>query len=236
MVEAYEAGAGDVFIHWVDDECQRIRYTYTKLDRFKETEKWYEAYYNDLSEKDAAFLIIASNDPENLKDVDPEKISTYNNAYTKTLAAYYERMLNNKVAWCIAAMPTPPSWAKKVFPKDDVDVAMSKLMDKILEASRANEDDPVKAWHDHQEKIDGWLDFLNSGKFKSLRYKNSLGTDFTVELAENHIWYGGADTHYHKAISSLPIYQLKKSILHQVDLASMVKLLPANPPLLLADS
>lgn len=145
-------------------------------------------------------------------------------------------MLNNKVAWCIAAMPTPPSWAKKVFPKDDVDVAMSKLMDKILEASRANEDDPVKAWHDHQEKIDGWLDFLNSGKFKSLRYKNSLGTDFTVELAENHIWYGGADTHYHKAISSLPIYQLKKSILHQVDLASMVKLLPANPPLLLADS
>lgn len=34
---------------------------------------------------------------------------------------------------------------------------------------------------------------LNEKQFKKLHYQNSLGTDFIVGLAQNHIWAGGAD-------------------------------------------
>ena len=34
---------------------------------------------------------------------------------------------------------------------------------------------------------------LNTLRFKTLRYTNSLGTDLTVELPETHIWEAGND-------------------------------------------
>jgi aminopeptidase len=53
-------------------------------------------------------------------------------------------------------------------------------------------------------------------QFRALKYKNSIGTDVVVEMPENHIWFGGADTHTlkgYKFIANIPteeIYSLPK--------------------------
>lgn len=37
------------------------------------------------------------------------------------------------------------------------------------------------------------MNFLNAHSFKFLHYKNSLGTDLTIELPQNHRWLGGSE-------------------------------------------
>lgn len=37
------------------------------------------------------------------------------------------------------------------------------------------------------------MDYLNEKNLKSLHFENSLGTDLTIELPENHLWAGGAE-------------------------------------------
>ncbi|MPM61463.1 Aminopeptidase 2 [bioreactor metagenome] len=56
-----------------------------------------------------------------------------------------------------------------------------------------NSDDPIEAWNEHNNNISKNLNFLNSNKLKKLHYKNSIGTDLTIELPEDHIWLGGSE-------------------------------------------
>ena len=56
---------------------------------------------------------------------------------------------------------------------------------------------PVPAWAkkvfpDLSEQ-DAMDEALNAYAFKSLHYTNSLGTDLTVQLPENHVWAGGSE-------------------------------------------
>ena len=72
--------------------------------------------------------------------------------------------------------------------------AVDKLWDAILYASRVSEDgDVVEAWNKHNAEIKVHSDKLNDYNFKSLHFKNSLGTDLTVGLIKDHIWAGGCD-------------------------------------------
>lgn len=45
----------------------------------------------------------------------------------------------------------------------------------------------------HIETLAHRVEKLNQLNFKSLHYTNSLGTDLTVELPEDHIWEAGND-------------------------------------------
>ena len=49
-------------------------------------------------------------------------------------------------------------------------------------------------WQEHGRLLAEHYRKLNEKQFKKLHYHNSLGTDFTVGLAQNHIWAGGVDT------------------------------------------
>lgn len=69
---------------------------------------------------------------------------------------------------------------------------MDALYTVILQASRADGCDPAAAWAAHQKNLTQRVKWLNSQHFDRLHYKNSLGTDFTVGLAKNHVWEGGA--------------------------------------------
>ena len=58
---------------------------------------------------------------------------------------------------------------------------------------RVDSQDPVKAWEEHKNTLKKNMDFLNSKRFKSLHYTNSLGTDLIIQLPEKHLWAGGAE-------------------------------------------
>jgi len=190
--KAYDAGAKEVIVRWLDEISDKIRYDMASEEVFDEVAEWVVPYLEGYAKKGAAFLRIAASDPELMKDVDPKRIARQNKSMSIALTDYRARLMGNKNVWCVASIPTEP-WARKVFPTVPVEEAVSKLWEAIFKAVRVDQDDPVAAWTTHQNNLNESLDFLNGHKFKSLRYKNSLGTDVLVDLPENHLWFGGGD-------------------------------------------
>lgn len=190
--KAYEAGAREVVMRWIDEKSTHLKYTMANDEIFDEFPDWTRDYFNHYADIDTAFLSISASDPELMKDVDPKKMSRANKASSVALDHYRSRMMSNKNVWCVASIPTT-AWAKKVFPDVAEEEAMTLLWDAIYKAVRVDQADPVAAWKDHQSHLNGKLDFLNTTAFKQLRYKNEKGTDVLVDLPDNHVWYGGGD-------------------------------------------
>ncbi len=190
QVEAYNSGAGEVVLRWIDEESDRITLDLAPgavLDRYPE---WSRVFLNGYAEAGAAFLKIDASDPELMKDVDPKRMSRQSKARNIALEPYRTLLMSDKNAWCVASVPTA-AWARKVFPGKTEPQAVEALWDAIYKAVRVDRADPVAAWREHQDALDARLAFLKRNDFSSLRYRNGLGTDFRVALPEGHVWFGG---------------------------------------------
>ncbi|MBP3781162.1 MAG: aminopeptidase, partial [Selenomonas sp.] len=126
-------------------------------------------------------------------DIDPEKLQLANQAAGAALLEYRQRLMSNKNTWCVVSVPTK-GWAAKVFPDVPVEEAVAKLWQAIFKTVRIGDGvDTVAEWRRHIDFLQQAAAYLNEQKFVRLHYKNSLGTDLTVELPEGHIWAGGAE-------------------------------------------
>lgn len=190
--EAYKAGARDVSINYSDEKFSKIRYTHADLDVFKEVPDWFVAKQNNAVEKGSALISVYADDPDLLKDVDPEKIKTASAAIQSATEAYHMAMMNNECRWCVVSVPTV-GWAAKVFPGVEPETAVDMLWESIFKATRADQDDPIAAWHQFNKSFEDKTRFLNHSQFVKFIYKNSLGTDIEVGMPENHIWAGGSE-------------------------------------------
>lgn len=190
---AYAAGARDVIVSWNDEILSKIRFTAAPEEVFDEFPEWRKDLYISYARQGAAFVSIAASDPELLKEVKPDRIARVQKASAMALKEYRERMMSNKNPWCVVSIPTK-AWAKKVFPALTEDAAVDQLWDAILKTVRIDgTNDPVKAWQLHQATLEKSKNFMNDCNFKSLMYKNSLGTDLTIELPDGHVWISGAE-------------------------------------------
>ena len=190
---AFAAGAHDVVISWGDELSAHIRYEHGKKELFTEFPEWRVRFYQDYAEQGAAFVSIAARDPQIFSDIDPEKLQLANQAAGAALLEYRQRLMSNKNTWCVVSVPTK-GWAAKVFPDVPVEEAVAKLWQAIFKTVRIGDGvDAVAEWRRHIDFLQQAAAYLNEQKFVRLHYKNSLGTDLTVELPEGHIWAGGAE-------------------------------------------
>ena len=191
--EAFAAGAHDVVVSWGDEELAHIRYAGGRKEIFTEFPEWRVRFYQDYAEQGAAFVSIAARNPEIFKDIEQEKLTLSAQAAGAALLEYRARLMNNENTWCVVSVPTA-GWAKKVFPELGEEEAKARLWQEIFRTVRIEpETDPAAAWTEHIATLQKAAEFLNKQNFKTLHYKNSLGTDLTVELPEGHIWAGGAE-------------------------------------------
>lgn len=185
---AYEAGIGDVILAFNSEKVTRSFFEKAEdVEYFPEFKKEYlekavENNYNRLS-------IVAEN-PALLKGIDPEKIQKVQKARGKALKKVMEATMSNKVKWCVVAVPNA-EWATMVFPELSEEEAMDKLWENIFKATRADLEDPVKAWKEHDERLKRVQNFLNESSFEKLLYKGP-GTDLEVYLVNGHKWVGGS--------------------------------------------
>ena len=189
---AYLEGARDVVMKWNDELSSKLRYLHAPEDVFEQFPQWEKELYLSNAKNNAAFISIAASDPELMRDVDADRLSKASKSRSTALREYYDRIISNRNTWCVASVPTV-SWARKVFPGCDADKAVEKLWNLIFQAVRIDTENPVAAWDIHKSQLKQRLDFLNTSRFKMLHYKNSVGTDLTIELPDDHIWFGGAD-------------------------------------------
>lgn len=186
--KAYETGAKQVYVDWNDDEVSRLRFELAPEDSFSEFPSWKVQEREQLAEQGAAFISVMSQSPDLLKGIDSKRIAASQKAVGQALSKYRQYVQSDKISWTVVAAPSK-AWAKKVFPNVPEEEQVSTLWEAIFKAVRADLDQPVKAWAQHDELLHTKVDYLNEKKYTKLHY-SSPATDLEVALPEGHLWCG----------------------------------------------
>lgn len=185
---AYSLGVKDIYFDLTDVELKHDALFNLELDDLKKLQFWNKEKWNEYAKKGAAFVMLASETPGLMKDIDSKKISDLTIHAFKTRKEFDDLRDKSLVPWCIAAVPTE-SWAKQIFP--DSEDPVTDLWKKILEICHINKNNPEKIWDENIQKLSERSEKLTSYQFKKLKYTNSLGTDFEIELPQTHLWCSG---------------------------------------------
>jgi aminopeptidase len=178
-------------VKWNDDLVNKTYFTYASEEVISQVPNYIIEQFNYIVDKKAAVISIAAPTPGLLKDIDPEKLKLSTKVNNEKMGFYRKHMMGNGSQWCVVAYPTA-AWATKVFPGVSDHEAVDKLMEAIFSACRVSEsNNPVAEWQKHMDILARHNKMLNDYNFESLHFKNSLGTDLTVELVKGHIWGGG---------------------------------------------
>ena len=188
--EAYKIGVKDIYFDVIDSEIKHDMLKNLDIEDLKNSTYFNRYMWNEYAKKGAAFVMLASETPGLMSDIDSEKQS---NAFIYSLETRKEfDDLRNKsmVPWCIAAVPTL-SWAKKIFPESNS--PLEDLWNKIFEICGVYEENPEQHLESKLKTLGIRKDKLNSLHIKKLIYSNSLGTNFSIELNDKTIWATGRD-------------------------------------------
>ncbi|MER2089964.1 MAG: aminopeptidase [Sporosarcina sp.] len=201
---AYEAGARQVFVDWSDDQVSRLRFEKAPADSFSEFPDWKVMEREQLAEKGAAFMSIISQSPDLLKGIEPSRIGDSQKAAGQALDKYRQYVQSDKISWTVIAAPSK-AWAAKVFPELPEEEQVSALWTAIFNAVRADKENPVQEWNNHDNTLHAKVDYLNDKRFRKLHYKSS-GTDLIVELPEGHLWCGAGSVNEkgHTFMANMP--------------------------------
>ncbi|MBD8037921.1 aminopeptidase [Solibacillus sp. A46] len=185
---AYEAGAKQVFVDYTDDQITRTRYELAPDDSFDFFPPWKVQEREWLAEQGAAFMSIVSQSPDLLAGIDSKRIATFQKAAGIALNKYRQYVQSDKISWTVIAAPSK-QWAKKVFSDLPENEQVEALWEAIFKATRADLDNPVQAWAEHNDNLHEKVDYLNNKNYAKLHY-TAPGTDLTIELPKGHLWCG----------------------------------------------
>ena len=189
---AYDAGCKEVLFRWRDDELTRMKYLKAADEVFDSVDQWDVDRANALVDEGCAFITIYAEDPDSLNGVDPDRIRRSQISSGKALEHYRAKMMSSAVPWTVCSVPSK-AWSSAVFPQLSEEEAIARMWEEILACCRVDGGDAVQNWQNHIDELKKHVDILNGYNFKTLRYRNSAGTDVTVDLPEGHFWEGGSE-------------------------------------------
>ncbi len=189
--ECYKAGASEVHMEWSHQPTEKLNAQYQTFETLSQMSPWVKAKWEFKAKNYSCRLWIESEDPDGMNGVDQEKMSKVRQA-TFPQVKPFRQALENKHQWCIAAVPGK-AWAKKVFPDLSASKAMEKMWKAILTASRADGNNPVRAWKEHNADLRARCEYLNGLGLQYLEYVSGNGTNFKVELLPDGVFAGGQE-------------------------------------------
>ncbi|MEI4366813.1 aminopeptidase [Streptococcus suis] len=203
--EAYAHGAKEVLVNWLDDVIARERLVNVDVELLEQVHPQRVTEMNYLLERKASRLVVLSEDPGAYDGVDPEKLSRNARALSQALQPMRQATQANKVSWTLGAA-SGLEWAKKVFPNAASDEeAVDLLWDQIFKTCRIYEEDPIKAWEEHEARLVAKAKVLNDEQFVKLHY-TAPGTDLVLGMPKNHLWEaaGSINAQGEKFIANMP--------------------------------
>ena len=183
--KAFEIGIKDIYFDSTDPYLKHDALKYLEIEDLKKLTFWNKDIWNVYARKNAAFLMLASETPGLMKDIDSKKMTEMTKYAYETRREFDDLRDQSKVAWCIAAVPTK-AWAEELF-KDSKE-PINELWDKIFDICNIKEENPVFIWDKKIKKLQARANKLTGYQFKTLKYESSNGTNFKVDLPKNHIW------------------------------------------------
>jgi aminopeptidase len=203
--EAYAVGAKQVVIRYTDAQADFLRLKNQAVGDIRAVEHWERESIDTYLREDGCHLLLTSSYIGLLDSIEGDKLSAYQQRINELRNVVRHRVSNNSVQFCIAPVPNL-LWAKFVFPELDEKEALKAFWKTIYKLCYMTKgEDPIASWEAHQARIMVQRNKLNKMKIAQLRFRNSLGTDFTVELGENARWNGGCDIVHGKKTNSANI-------------------------------
>ena len=186
--EAYKMGAKYVYINILDNHLTLSRLENQEGEDLDYLPHFMINFGQEMLTDDWAVIRIDSTEEIGvLKNADPEKMSRSRKTAGKKLKFISRSLMSDEHPWCVITVPGP-KWAQTVLGKGATEEDLWEIMKPIL---RLDQDDPVKAWDEHNKTIRKRCDDYNNLKFDRIRFQ-SEGTDLTVGLSEKSIWCGGS--------------------------------------------
>lgn len=205
--EANRMGIMDVCIHVTDlDEVHEYLKEHSLedivLNPIIDRNEW-----DEYSKKGGALLFLNTVVPGLMDDIPLNKMKKLIDEREKSSKYYRANVSKYTFPWCIVALPNE-RWAKSVFGNDPD--AYDKLYMNIMKMCMIDQVDPVASWEDYIKKNNYYKNKLNSMGVKSLHYRNSLGTDFTIGLPDTGMWVNldKTDAKGGIMIANMPSYEI----------------------------
>lgn len=206
--KANEMGIYDIEI---DEEDIYTTHDKLKTESIEEIEK--DPYFNkskwdEYAEKNASFLMIETEFPKMMDDIDSEKVAKAKYIIRSTRELFRKKETSYEIPWCIAAFPNE-IWAKDIFKNDPK--AYDKLFIEICKICMLDTENPIKSWENYLKEIELKAKKLNELEIKRLHYTNSLGTDLKIEMPENVVWNDASSEIKNGMLVNMPSYEIFSS-------------------------
>lgn len=181
---AYRAGAKFVDVAWFDPRVKRSRI----LHADPETLGWVPPWIGDrvlaLGEMECARIGLSGPvEPHLFDDLDPALVGRDQLPFVAENGRVVSERTTN---WTAIPCPTQ-GWAELVFPGLEPDEALDRLWEEIAHVCRLDEPDPVAAWHERMDLLDGVAERLGALRPDTLRLRGP-GTDLAVGLLPSSRW------------------------------------------------
>lgn len=203
--KAYNLGVKEVYIDYEDINVLHDKLLKLSMEEIRNDPYFDKSIVDFYAKKDACFLILDTEFPEVLDDIDSKKIAMSKLINKKTRPIYREKVNKGEISWCIAVVANE-IWAKKIFKNDNN--AYQKLENFIYKACMVDTNNPIESWKSYIKKNLEIINKINDLKIKKLHYKNSLGTNLVVEMPNESIWNSIANQNKGLFISNMPSYEI----------------------------
>jgi aminopeptidase len=178
--EAYDAGARYVDVAYADQHVRKAHIAAASDDMLAYSPPWAVQRMRELGAEGGALCSISGNpEPELFADLDGGRVGR---SRPRELSEATLELTDGRCNWTIVAFPNE-GWARTVFGEPDVE----RLWQAVASAVRLDADDPVAAWRDHMNRLEGRAAALNERRFDHLRYRGP-GTDLTIGLHPDGMW------------------------------------------------
>jgi aminopeptidase len=184
--KAYQKGAKLVDVIWGDDDLVLVRFENAVPDTLDEIPSWQARALLGIAQEGGAFLTVLGNDPDLLKDQDPDLVARHQQSILKSTDPSMEYVRRSAINWSVIAAPTR-GWAAKVLPGVSPEKQVASLWDHIFKICRLDQENYLAAWEEHSRQIDARCAYLNEKRYSGLRF-TAPGTDIWIGLPSGHIW------------------------------------------------
>ncbi len=186
----YENGGSEIYTEWSDEPLDKLRYENEAVDVLSRQQPYAGVAALAYAKNDCCFVKINAPDPGIFSGIANEKLSAGLKAKNAAYDMPTAMRMNGTCRWLSMSVPTR-NWAKLVFPELDPAMAYDKLWEIYFDICRVDIGKSVDNWTNHIANLTARANYLTEHKLVRLVYKNGKGTDFTVRLADEHLWVGG---------------------------------------------
>lgn len=203
--KAYEYGAAEVVVDYVDEKISRAKLLHAELDRLTNVPDYIVEKSNHFLNQKASRLVVRSSDPNAFAGVDSTRLQEATKAMSIALENQRIATQSNQISWNLVAASSP-EWAAMVFPDlETSEEQVDALWDAIFKMNRVYDEDPIQSWNEHEARLTEKAETLNKAQFDALHYR-APGTDLILGMPKNHSWQaaGSFNSRGEKFIANMP--------------------------------